>query len=281
MNSHHGFLAAVDRDLLAGDAQFPTALKLLAALRQVLDDPDASVSRVTTLVGAEPLVTTRMLRLANCVTFNPAGVQILTVEQAVQRVGFNMVRTAATAVAVGQMRALAGVPHFGAIADAAWQYSVRLSVLARRLAPVHAGVRADEAGLCGLVVELGTFYLLQRASRYPSYSDASCIEALQDLLAQHAAHTTARLAHALGLPVAILAVLDAWHQPREVLPLAGALYGCMQQAEALLAPVFDPPEGEQAALAGAWVPLSAAQAAGIADGARAALADLAGALGGQ
>ena len=265
MNSHHGFLASVDRDLLAGDAQFPTALKGLAALRQVLDDPDASVARVTTLVGAEPLVTARLL----------------TVEQAVQRVGFNMVRTAATAVAVGQMRALAGAPHFGAIADAAWQYSVRLSVLARLLAPSHAGARADEAGLCGLVVQLGTFYLLQRASRYPSYSDASRIEALQDLLAQHAAHTTARLAHALGLPVAILAVLDAWHQPREVLPLAGALYGCMQQAEALLAPVFDAPAGEEAALAAAWAPLSSAQAAGIADGARAALADLAGALGGQ
>ena len=281
MNSHHGFLASVDRDLLAGDAQFPTALKVLAALRQVLDDPDASVARVTTLVGAEPLVTARLLRLANCVTFNPAGVQILTVEQAVQRVGFNMGRTAATAEALGEEGRLGRSPPLCAITDAPPQYSVRLSVLARLLAPSHAGARADEAGLCGLVVQLGTFYLLQRASRYPSYSDASRIEALQDLLAQHAAHTTARLAHALGLPVAILAVLDAWHQPREVLPLAGALYGCMQQAEALLAPVFDAPAGEEAALAAAWAPLSSAQAAGIADGARAALADLAGALGGQ
>lgn len=280
MYSHHGFLVAVERDLLAGDAQFPTGLKVLAALRQVLDDPDAPVARVTALVSAEPLVTARLLQLANCATFNPAGLEIFTVEQAVQRVGFNMVRTAATAVAIAQMRALAGQPHMQAIADEAWQRSVRLSVLARLLAPGHAPVNADEAGLCALVSELGTFYLLQRAGHYPTYGDPSRQGTLHDLLGQHAAPITARLARILGMPPMISAVLDVWRQSPDVPQPVQPLLACMQQAVALLAPVFDPvAQGQGEPDARAFAPLTEAQAARLVHQAKAALADLLAALG--
>lgn len=280
MYSHHGFLVAVERDLLAGDAQFPTGLKVLTALRQVLDDPDAPVARVTTLVNAEPLVTARLLRLANCATFNPTGLEIFTVEQAVRRVGFNMVRTAATAVAIAQMRALADQPHMQAIADEAWQRSVRLSVLARLLAPGHAGVNADEAGLCALVSDLGTFYLLQRARHYPTYADPSRQDALQDLLDHHAAPITGRLARELGMPSTITVVLDVWRQQRVASDPVQPLLACMWQAEALLAPVFDPAaQSEPESGAQALTSLTSARASQLEREAKAALADLLMALG--
>lgn len=282
MYSHHDFLVAVERDLLAGDAQFPTGLKVLAALRQVLDDPDAPVARVTTLVNAEPLVTARLLRLANCATFNPAGREIFTVEQAVLRVGFNMVRTAATAVSIAQMRALAGQPHLQAVADEAWQRSVRLSVLARLLAPGHEAVNADEVGLCALVSELGTFYLLQRASRHPAYGDPSRLGELRDLLDRHAASITARLAHALGMPPTILAVLDVWHQSPDAPQRLQPLRACMRQAAALLLPVFESATGDQVEPdARVFAPMTQAQASQLVRQAKDALADLLIALDGR
>lgn len=278
MYSHHGFLVAVERDLLAGDAQFPTGLKVLSALRQVLDDPDAPVARVTTLVNAEPLITARLLRLANCATFNPVGLEIFTVEQAVRRVGLNMVRTAATAVAIAQMRSLAGQSHLQAIADAAWQRSVRLSVLARLLATAHASADADEVGLCALVSELGTFYLLQRVTRYPTYGDLSRQGALQDLLDQHAASVTGRLALVLGMPSAISAMLGVWHQSRDVPEQVQPLHACMRQAAALLAPVFDPAQDQDGPDARAFAPLTPGQATQLVHQAKTALADLLAAL---
>jgi HD-like signal output (HDOD) protein len=240
MNSHQGFLASVERDLLGGDAHFPTGLKVLAALRQALDDPQSPVDRVTTLVSAEPLVVARLLRLANCATFNPRGVEILTVRHAVQRVGFNLVRSAAAAVAIAQMRALSDVSRFADIADAAWLQSVQLSALARLLTPGHAGVNPDEAGLCGLVSELGTFYLLQRAARYPSYSDPSQRAALNSLLMQHGPTLSARLAVVLGLPDTVVATLAAWRISGVQPVAAPGLFDLMVAAQAMRPLVFVP-----------------------------------------
>lgn len=235
-------MVAVEHDLLAGDAQFPTGLKVLAALRRVLDDPDSSASDVTTLVNAEPLVVARLLRLANCATFNPAGVEVLSVEHAIQRVGFNMVRTAAAAVAIAQLRVLTDTGCGAELADAAWLRSVRLSVLARLLAGTRQAALADEAGLCGLVSELGTFYLIQRAARYPSYSGPTQRPVLQDLLVRHAASTTARLAATLGLPDAIVAVLRAWHEGGLDSEAARPLLECMRRAVQAMPLVFDAPQ---------------------------------------
>lgn len=283
--SHQAFLTAIERDLLAGDAQFPTGLKLLAALRRVLDDPSASIAQVTKLLGAEPLVTARILRLANCATFNPGGREVLSVDNAIQRVGFNMVRTAATAVAVAQMRSLAGAPHFNAIADAAWQRSVQLSVLARMLAPNHGAVKPDEAALCGLISDLGTFYLLQRASRDPQYSVPSGDAALRHLLDLHAPQLTARLVQLLDMPAVIVVVLNAWHQGHEVTEQAQAqaqaLTACMLRADALLPRIFDRSSNSaDAPDTTAFAPMTAEQADELIQRATAAFDDLLEALDG-
>lgn len=279
MSSHHGFIVAVEKDLLAGDTQFPTGLKVLAGLRRVLDDPDASVDQVGTIVGAEPLVMARLLRLANCATFNPTGQEILTVERAIQRIGFNMVRTAAAAVAIAQMRAGTLAPHMAAIADRAWLQSVRRSALARVLAPRHDGVHPDEAGLCGLVSELGVFYLLQRATRYPTYSDASRVGALRELLEEEAARITAGLAVTLGLPKSITAVLAQWRQGGHCVGAAQALLGCLEEAALVSPQVFG--TGVEAMGEGfaQLLGVPEAQATVFAHEARAQLQDLLGALG--
>lgn len=238
MNSHQGFLVAVERDLLGGDAHFPTGLKVLAALRQALEDPQAPVDRVSLLVSAEPLVVSRLLRLANCATFNPRGVEILSVQHAIQRIGFSVVRSAAVAVAIAQMRMLSDVSQFASIADRVWFQSVEISVLARLLASRHTTVNPDQAGLCGLVSELGTFYLLQRAARYPSYSDLSQRAALDDLLTTHGPAVSARLAAVLGLPEPVVSVLGA--RVSGVIPSEGvaALFDLMNTASAMRQEVF-------------------------------------------
>lgn len=279
MNSHQGFLASVERDLLGGDAHFPTGLKVLAALRRALDDPQSPVDRVTTLVSAEPLVVVRLLRLANCVTFNPRGVEVLSVRHAIQRVGFNLVRSAAAAVAIGQMRALSEVSRFADIADAAWLRSVQLSVLARLLAErvghAPADTQPDEAGLCGLVSELGSFYLLQRAARYPSYSDPAQRAALLDLLAQHGPALTARLSVTLGLPDAVSAALGSWRLSGQRPDTAPGLYDLITTAAALCPSVFGAiADGDRAPLDG----FSADEAATLIERAHAEMAELQAAL---
>lgn len=280
MSSHHGFLVAVEKDLLAGDTQFPTGLKVLAALRRVLDDPDASVEQVSTVVGAEPLVMARLLRLANCATFNPTGQEILTVERAIQRIGFKMVRTAAAAVAIAQMRAGALAPHMAAIADQAWLRSVRHSALARVLAPRHDGAQPDEAGLCGLVSELGVFYLLQRATRYPTYSDPSRVGALRELLEEEAAHITARLAATLGLPEPVTAVLAQWRQGGQCVGTAQALLDCLEEAAQVSPLVFDTDSEASGEELASVLDMSEMQASAFVHEAREQLQDLSGALGG-
>jgi HD-like signal output (HDOD) protein len=82
-------------------------------------------------------------------------------------------------------------------------------VLARRL----GNVSPDEAMLAGLVHDIGVFYLLYRATKYPQYSAEPAL--LMALLKGWHADIGEQLLRALGLPERIIVTL---HTPLHSLP---------------------------------------------------------------
>jgi hypothetical protein len=93
------------------------------------------------------------------------------------------------------------------------------------------------------VSALGVFYLLNRAARYPGYSDDAQRGHLDDLLASHAPQVTARLVALLALPVSVVAVLTARQSgglpPRESIALFQLLDDAFYMREA----VFEEADG--------------------------------------
>jgi HD-like signal output (HDOD) protein len=197
---HFRILEEIARDL-SGDVNFPTCLDAAVIIRNALQDPMASTDQVVQAIGIEPLISSKLLRLANSVCYNPAGNQISDLSAVVSRLGFNVVRTTSLAVAMDQMLKSRNLATYSQIAKKTWERSVQVAAIARVLARHLGRVRPEEAMLAGLVHNIGVFYLLFRAADYPEYRNDE--STMMELLSGWHEGIGESLLHALGVPSAI------------------------------------------------------------------------------
>ena len=206
---HFRILEDIARDL-SGDINFPTCLDAAILVRNSLKDPFASSEQVVQAIGIEPLISSKLLRLANSVSYNPAGERISDLGAVVRRLGFDIVRTTSLAVAMDQMLKSKNLSAYDRIARKTWENSLQVAAIARVLARHLGRVKPDEAMLAGLVHNIGVFYLLYRAAEYPEYRNDE--KAMFELLAGWHEGIGESLLHILGVPASITdAVRDQSH----------------------------------------------------------------------
>lgn len=180
-NVHFSILQDIARDL-SGDVNFPICLDSAIMVRNTLRDPLADIGLITRAVGLDPLISSKLLRLANSVAYCANGKPIADIGIAIQRLGIEVVRTISLAVAMDQMLNARRVAGFQRLSREVWEHSVHVAAIARVLARRLGRINPDEAMLAGLVHDLGVFYLLYRAVDYPPYreSEALTMELLRD-----------------------------------------------------------------------------------------------------
>lgn len=152
---------------LAGEVLFPTCFDTAERIRKLLDDPEVSLDRVAAVVMLDPLVSSKLINLANSAAYGGSGQASRDVKNAISRLGLKMVRTTSMAIAMKQMLMSRGMVEFDDLTRKLWEHSLHSAaaayVLARRLTKINP----DEAQLAGLVHDLGAFYMLYRALQYP------------------------------------------------------------------------------------------------------------------
>ena len=194
---HFQILQDIARDL-SGDVNFPTCMDAAILVRNTLRDPYANLNRVVQVIGVEPLISSKLLKLANSVAFNPSGKSISELSPAISRLGFEAVRTTSLAVAMDQMLKSRNLTAFDDISRSAWEHSLRVAAIARVLARRIGRINPDEAMLAGLVHDIGIFSLLYRAAEYPAY--LSDPKAIVELVSDWHEGIGESLLHILGLP---------------------------------------------------------------------------------
>lgn len=151
---------------LAGDVVFPTCFDVVVRLRQALQDPHQSIGNIAAIINLEPLLVSKLLLLANSVTYSRGSKPIYDVASACNRVGITVVRKAAIAISMKQLMRLQNSREFEDLKRQLWEHSVYSAsaayVIARRLSSMNA----DQAMLAGLVHDLGAFYMIYRATEY-------------------------------------------------------------------------------------------------------------------
>jgi putative nucleotidyltransferase with HDIG domain len=123
-------------------------------------------------------VSARVVQMSNAAAFGPLPKPIGDVKAAIARIGFAMVKSVAVAVALQQLLAAKDSRAFPKRAEAAWRHSLAVAALAHLLARRLTRIVPDEALFAGLVHDIGYFYLLSRAPRYPGIEAAGTLDGI-------------------------------------------------------------------------------------------------------
>jgi len=210
-------LEDIARDLSGEVVSFPTFLDITFQVRTALRKPDLTIEHLGRLISAEPLMSTKIIRLANSVAMNPSGRAIVDVNSAIARVGMEVVRSVSFAVAMEQLLSSKKMAPFEVLSKRLWEHTMQVAALSRVLARRLTKVSPDEAMFAGLVHDLGVFYLLSRAVNFPALVDEPA--ELHELLVQWHDSIGHALLAAMGMPEELLLVVQEHEQDRTIVTL--------------------------------------------------------------
>ncbi len=207
-------LEDIARELSSESVVFPTCFDAALRLRKELQNPDLSIPHLARIVALEPLVATRLMQLAGSVLHSPDGTPARDLQAAINRLGVELVRTTALAIAMSQLLRSKETAVFGDFARALWGHSIRAASATRLLAQAHTRINPDQALLAGLVHDLGAFYMLYRAAQYDELRVRP--ETVKHLMWQWHEGIGVSLLNALGLPEEIVNAVVDHDQPRSL-----------------------------------------------------------------
>jgi len=159
------FVQQLARDLSSDRFELPGFPDVVMRLHTTLADEQASAADVVKLISSEPSLAARLIQMANAAAFNPDGREITDPRTAIQRLGFNIVRSTATTFAVKQLE---NQQYLQPVLPQLAIISRRSNAVAASgyvLAEFVTGVRTDEALATGLFHQVGNLYLLARGHK--------------------------------------------------------------------------------------------------------------------
>jgi HD-like signal output (HDOD) protein len=161
------FVRTLAAELSGGNLDLPSFPEIAIRVRRVLSDPKSSVEQVVRVVGSEPALAARLLRISNSASLNRSGRAVTDLRTAINRIGYNMVRSASISFSMAQIRKsnkLAGLEHH---LNDLWQRSTVVAAFAYVLARNYTKVNPDEAMLTGMMHGIGKLYVLTRVIDHP------------------------------------------------------------------------------------------------------------------
>lgn len=159
-------LEKIAADLSREDLVFPTSFNITLKVRDLLRDPDISIEKLAKALQTEPIISTKLIKMANSAALGPAsGSPVRDLNGAIMRLGLDAVKSVAFTVAMEQLvRSKHMAAHTGLSAKI-WEHSIYVAAIARQIAKHFKRVKPDEAFFAGLVHDIGAFYLLFYASQ--------------------------------------------------------------------------------------------------------------------
>lgn len=185
-----------------GELSFPTSLDASRRVLKAVENPDIGMSALAKIVVAEPLLSAKVIRLANSVALNPSNMVVRDVRQAVVRVGMDPIKALAMVLIMDQLRHSQRHVATRELSNRLWERSVHVAALSYVLTKKLTRLNADEVMFAGIVHDLGRFYLLSRAAEFPALLEDNVVlaETINDL----AERTTERILGELNLPHSVV-----------------------------------------------------------------------------
>jgi len=197
--------AAIGARLAAGELTVPVLPAVACSVLALLGDPDADGAAIAAAVGNDPALAGHVMKFANSPLLR-AGAPIVSLQQAIARLGIRRIAEVALAACLGPR--LFAAPAYAGLIERLWSESVATALWSREIARTLRN-NVEVSFLCGLLHQIGHPVVLQAVQEAIAAPDAApAADALDALLAAHGA--------AAGLVVA-----NRWHLPDAVAETIG------------------------------------------------------------
>lgn len=196
------FIKRLGEELTHREFDLPPFPDIALRIRDALNDHDVTLDKITRIVLSEPILTTRLLRMANSAMLRRGSMEITDLRTAISRVGLQMVRNAAASMAMDDTFETPGGSMLRIHMDRTRKHSTQVCALAYILAKRQTGgVNPDEAMLAGLLHDIGKFYILTRVDAHPELFEEE--QMLADLLQEWHPGIGRAIVEAWGFPESV------------------------------------------------------------------------------
>jgi HD-like signal output (HDOD) protein len=162
-----GFVRSLAAELSSGRVELPSFPEVVIRVRRILTDANSTVDKVVRVVGSEPALAARLMRIANSASLNTSGKPITDLRTAINRMGYNMVRSASMTFAMAQIRDNARLASVKPYLDELWERCSLTAAFSYVVARTCTRLNADEAMLTGMMHAIGKLYILTRVADHP------------------------------------------------------------------------------------------------------------------
>ncbi|MES2561492.1 MAG: HDOD domain-containing protein [Pseudomonadota bacterium] len=210
-------LHIIAAEALQGQLAFPSHVQVALRVREVLDNPDCHIDEYSILVETEPVLSARVVAIANAAR-NASAKTLTDVRSAVVRIGMGTMRALAVAEVARHFANMPARPQDRVISMKLWSHSVHVAALAHVLAGKVTRQNPDTALFAGIVHELGALYLIYRARDFPCLLESRLRKAPSDALQgqskkdsdmEESEHGVSRaIMQALAIPNAVVQVIE-------------------------------------------------------------------------
>ena len=179
----------------------PTLPEVAMKVRDVVQNPDSSAAQIAVTIGADPVLTTKLLQAANSPLYRGTK-QIENLQSAIARLGGTVVRNIITGIVMEQIYQKDKSPVINKHLKILWLHCTKVAAISHVLARQHTKLKPDQAMLGGLIHDIGAIPILSEAANIPELKDD---EELLNSIVQ-------KLHNLVGT-----SILDDWNIPQELI----------------------------------------------------------------
>lgn len=162
----HAFRQAFAQTAIS-ELSFPTSLDASRRVLEAVEKPNLTLAALARIIIAEPLLSAKVMRLANSAALNPDSKSVRDLQHAVLCVGIDITKALAMVLVLDQLRQAQRHRVCRDLANRLWEHSLHVAALAYVIAKKMTRLNADEVMFAAIVHDLGRFYLLAQAADYP------------------------------------------------------------------------------------------------------------------
>ncbi len=200
------FVSLLALELDNGDISLPSLPDVVMKIRKLLSSEDCDFGRVSQAVSVDPVLVSKLFVFANSAFYNRANVKIDTLDGAIGRLGFEVVRSAAMSLAMKQLYGSEKHKKSAQYQKAVWARGMKLSSMAFAIAALDRRLNQETAFLCGLMHEVGNLYILTKAEEFPELLGSP--ESLKAVMKEWNPQITKSIVESWGFPEEVVESTD-------------------------------------------------------------------------